>query len=280
MRHRLSLPPPLVRPAPPATFATRTCAAPMPRAQVEVAGADAQAEVGAWLGCKGEGAPHPQPPGSRAVSLTLPCPPRLHRLTPSPFPDLLRLRAAHSPSPSTARGCPLPGLRAGWCTLALRHRGRALLLPPFPGLPASPPPLPAGREVGVRLSGRGREGAHARLLRPQLVQRGGHARRGMRTPVPLPSHSFCKGMGAKRCAHPLPLHGLPFAHHPEGGMSTTPCIVPRAQPLRTPPFGCHPAHTIPHAGWRARSTRMVGHAGVVHAERHTGSCSHTMGEGR
>ena len=102
----------------------------------------------------------------------------------------------------------------------------------------------------------------------------------MQTPVPLPSHSFCKGMGAERCTHPLPLHGLPFAHHPEGGMSTTPCIVPRSQPLRTPPFGCHPAHTIPHAGQRARGTRMVGCAGVVHAERHTGSCSHTMGEGR
>ena len=157
----LPTPTPTLCPAPPATLATRTCATPMPRAQVEVAGADAQTEVGAWVGCKGEGAPHPLPPGSRAVSLTLPRPPRLHCLALSPFPNLLGLRAAHSPPPSAAKGCPLPGLRTGSCTLALRYWGRALLLPPFPGLLASSPPRPAGREVGVRLSGRGR-GVHTR----------------------------------------------------------------------------------------------------------------------
>ena len=54
---------------------------------------------------------------------------------------------------------------------------------------------------------------------------------GMQTPVPLPSHSFYKGMGAEWCAHPPPLHGLPFAHYPEEGVSTTPCVVPRAQLL-------------------------------------------------
>ena len=110
----------------------------------------------------------------------------------------------------------------------------------------------------------------------------GHAAQeeGMQTPVPLPSHSFYKGMGAEWCAHPLPLHGLPFAHYPEGGVSTTLCVVPHAQPLRAPPFGRHPAHAIPHAGQRARGTRKVGHTGVVHAECHAGSCSHAMGEGR
>ena len=102
----------------------------------------------------------------------------------------------------------------------------------------------------------------------------------MQTPVPLPSYSFYKGMGAEWCAHPLPLHGLPFAHYPEGGVSTTPCVVPHARPLRAPPFGRHPAHAVPHAGQRARGTRQVGRTGVVHAERHAGSCSHAMGEGR
>ena len=102
----------------------------------------------------------------------------------------------------------------------------------------------------------------------------------MQAPVPLPSHSFYKGMGAEWCAHPLPLRGLPFAHYPEGGVSTTPCVVPRAQPLRAPPFGCHLAHAVPHAGQRAHGTRKVGRTGVVHAERHAGSCSHAMGEGR
>ena len=86
------------------------------------------------------------------------CPPWLHCLTPSPFPNLLGLHAAHSPSPSATRGCPLPGLHMGSSSLALRHWSCTLLLPPFPGLPASSPPLPAGREMGVWLSRWGRGG--------------------------------------------------------------------------------------------------------------------------
>ena len=88
----LPTPTPSLCPAPPTTLATHTCATPMPCAQVEVAGTDAQAEVGAWVGCKGEGAPHPLLLGLCAVSLTLPCPPWLHCLAPSPFPNLLGLR--------------------------------------------------------------------------------------------------------------------------------------------------------------------------------------------
>ena len=87
-------------------------------------------------------------------------------------------------------------------------------------------------------------------------------------------------MGAEWCAHPLPLHGLPFAHYPEGGVSMTSCIVLHAQPLHAPPFGRHPAHAVPHVGQHVRGTRKVGRTGVMHAERHTGSCSHAMGEGR
>ena len=77
---------------------------------------------------------------------------------------------------------------------------------------------------------------------------------GMQTPIPLPSHSFYKGMGAEWCTHPPTLHGLPFTHYPEEGVSMTPCVVPRAQPLRAPPFGCHPAHAVPHVGQRTCGT--------------------------
>ena len=51
-------------------------------------------------------------------------------------------------------------------------------------------------------------------------------------------------------------------------MSTTPHVVPHARPLLTPPFACHPAHAVPHAGRRTRGTRKVGRAGVLHAGRH------------
>ena len=142
---------------------------------------------------------------------------RSHCLTPSPFPNLLGLGAAHSPSPSAAGGYPLPGLRTGSSTLALRHWGCALPLPPFPGLPASSPPLPAGREVGVQLSGRGRGGAHARLLRPQPAQRGRHARRGM--------------WRRKRvCRHPFPSHRTPFTRgwEPNGARTLRLCMASRS----------------------------------------------------
>ena len=140
-------------------------------------------------------------------------PPQSHCLAPSPFPNLLGLRAAHSPSPSATRGCPLPGLRMGLSTLALHHWGHALLLPPFPGLPTSSPPLPAGREVGVQLSGQGRGGAHARLLRPQLEQRGRHVR----------------GMWHRQrvCRHLFPSHRTPFTRgwEPNGARTLHLCMA-------------------------------------------------------
>ena len=46
-----------------------------------------------------------------------------------------------------------------------------------------------------------------------------------------------------------------------GCVSTTPCVVPRARPLRAPPFGRHLAHAVPHAGQRPRGTRKVGAQG-------------------
>ena len=213
-------------------------------------------------------------------------PPWLHCLAPSPFPNLLGLGAAHSPSPSAAGGCPLPGLRTGSSTLALRHWGRAAspTLPRVARLVASPPRWKRGGSSAERTGAWGctREAPAPSAGAKGRAREEGHAAQeeGMQAPVPLPSHSFYKGMGAEWCAHPLPLRGLPFAHYPEGGVSTTPCVVPRAQPLRAPPFGCHLAHAVPHAGQRAHGTRKVGRTGVVHAERHAGSCSRAMGEGR
>ena len=64
----------------------------------------------------------------------------------------------------------------------------------------------------------------------------------------------------------FPLHGLPLAHHREGGVSTTPHVVPRARPLRAPPFACHPAHAVPRAGRRRVAPERWG-AGVMHAGR-------------
>ena len=77
------------------------------------------------------------------------------------------------------------------------------------------------------------------------VQQGG-ARGSFRSRVP----PYCATLRA------CPLQ--PPVAHPcrEGGVSTTPRVVPRA-----PPFACHPAHAAPHAGRRARGTRKVGRAG-------------------
>ena len=45
-------------------------------------------------------------------------------------------------------------------------------------------------------------------------------------------------------------------------MSTTLHAISRAQPLRAPPFRCHLAHAVPHAGQRPRGTRKVGAQGL------------------
>ena len=254
-------PPPPVYPAPPATLATHTCATPMPRAQVEVAGADVQAEVGAWVGCKGEGAPHPLPLGSRAVSLTLPT----HRgrtaslLLPSPIcwgwvlPTHLTLCRQRLPTSWVAHGLEHPR------PPPLGSRAASPTLPRVARLVASPPHWKRGGSSAERTGAWGctREAPAPSAGAKGKAREEGHVAQeeGMQTPVPLPSHSFYKGMGAEWCTHPPPLHGLLFAHYPEEGVSTTPCVVPRAQPLRTPPFECHPAHT--HAMGEGRQREVV-----------------------
>ena len=84
--------------------------------------------------------------------------------------------------------------------------------------------------------------------------------------------------GALRERRVFPLQGLPLAHHQEGGVSTTPHVVPRARPLRTPPFACHPAHAVPHAGRRRVAPERWG-AGVVHTERTRGRAHTQCGRG-
>ena len=69
---------------------------------------------------------------------------------------------------------------------------------------------------------------------------------------------------------------LPFGAPSPLCVSTTLRGVLHARPLCAPPFGCH-AHAVPHAGRRVQGgVRKVGCAGVVHAGRCTGSCSHPL----
>ena len=45
-----------------------------------------------------------------------------------------------------------------------------------------------------------------------------------------------------------------------------------------PPFACHTAHAIPHAGRQVRGTRKVGHQDRA-CETHAGLCSHALQKG-
>ena len=107
-------------------------------------------------------------------------------------------------------------------------------------------------------------GGAARTEADARVDRGGHCpscahkREARRGAYPL---SGVQQGGARVPPYCATLRACPLqppVAHPcrEGGVSTTPRVVPRA-----PPFACHPAHAAPHAGRRARGTRKVGRAG-------------------
>ena len=162
---------------------------------------------------------------------------------------------------------------------------RALLLPPFLELRRLTA-LPPRRERGA-----GAKRTRERRRHPQLAHGHGGEWRSPRKRRMCEGHCPpCVSRLAQRggraggaYGHPFPFHRtpfvrewepnsvrLPFAHDPcsKGGVSTTPCVVPRARPLRAPPFGHHPTHAVPHAGQHAHGTRKMGCAGVVHAGRH------------
>ena len=127
----LPTPTPSLCPAPPATLASRTCATPMPRAQVEVAGADAQAEVGAWVGFRGRGAS----PSAAGVVRCFP--------DPSPVTAVALPRSFSLPQSAGVACCPLtPTLRhqrlpTSWVAHGLVHPR-----PPPLGSRAASPTLP------------------------------------------------------------------------------------------------------------------------------------------
>ena len=130
-----------------------------------------------------------------------------------------RGRATHShPSQSRApQGAQKGGARILHCAS-----------PPFPLSPCHPWCDPPRFALGA-----GRGGGACRLHRLCPSSR--------RTPV-------CRGT-----AEPRPLRDLLFTHRREGGVSTTPCAVPRARPL-------HPTFRMPHCAHRpACGTTSVWH---------------------
>ena len=259
----------------------------MPLAQIEVEVAGTRAEVGAWLGHEGEGALHPA---------------GVARTFPDPFLPAV-VAPPHTFSFPDQRWCAAPPLGC------VRTRAPSPSAPGFArcsthpswGCAASPPRSPLGERWGF-VGADGGTRLHTRAPAPSAgtwvrwgSPRTRHMCRGEHCPS-CPGLRKVEGWGMRT---PFLSHRTPFARgwEPNGVralcMAARPyitpagkrvcehdpvrrptCTTPARPTFRTPPCTRRPAcGTAP--AWHPKG----GCAGVMHAERHAGSCSHTMGEG-